>query len=262
MLCLVGIPALFYACLNTPETQHNGWNPERLMSKTIDSVTFTFPADTYAFQHKDVYISQCLEAMEANLDLLEFKNWQQPFNIWFCKDRDEIYRFTGTASGGSAHPFNRTLYVVANQEEEPPISHELMHLIPMLEWGYTPPSVLWLNEGLATFSENNCHGFTVAQIYRYMLDHDHLIPMESLAENFYAYPEMLAYHQSGYVAQYLLENFGIKKFEQLWRQGFEAFESIYGSPFSEVESLMNQSVLLKHPEAPEIDWERFMKGCS
>ena len=72
---------------------------------------------------------------------------------------------------------------------------------------------------------------------------------------------MIAYHQSAYIVQSLIEFQGIEKIKELWQAGFIDFEKIYGMPFSEMESKINTSIMDKYPTSIVIDWETFRKGC-
>ena len=116
--------------------------------------------------------------------------------------------------------------MLPNETQKPPIKHELMHLITMLKWGYPTPTSTWMNEGLGTYAENDCNGINVAQIYRYFLENDKLISIDLLSSDFYKQPEMVGYHQSGYIVEYLLENYSIEQFKKLWTNGFKNFEKI------------------------------------
>jgi hypothetical protein len=118
-----------------------------------------------------------------------------------------------------------------------------------------------MNEGLAAFAENNCNGYNDEQIYRYLLDKDMLISMDALTTSFYKQPEMIAYHQAAYIAQYLLSVYGIEKFKALWTQGFATFEKIYGIPFSQATTDINKKAKQDYPSAPPINWSTFQVGC-
>ncbi|MGB0177145.1 MAG: hypothetical protein ACPF9D_08260, partial [Owenweeksia sp.] len=86
---------------------------------------------------------------------------------------------------------------------KPPIKHELMHMMSNTLWGYPPTDMYWMNEGFAALAEDNCNGYRVSEIYRYMLENDYLYPMDSLTADFYATDEMIGYHQAAYITQYL-----------------------------------------------------------
>jgi hypothetical protein len=102
---------------------------------------------------------------------------------------------------GIALEESKKIYIVASgdpKQVKPPIRHELMHMIAMLTWGYPGHNTEWMNEGLATLAENNCNGYNVEQIYRYLLNNGMLVQVDALTTNFYKQPEMIAYHQAAY----------------------------------------------------------------
>ena len=143
----------------------------------------------------------------------------------------------------------------------PPIKHELMHIVSMTAWGAPPNDNHWLNEGLATFAENNCSGFSVAAIYRFFLEEKLLVSIETLANNFYEVEEMVSYHQSAYIVEFLITKYGIPKFEAFWKSGFSNLENIYGVNASELEIAINNHILKLHPESLDINWESLKNGC-
>ncbi|HET7896831.1 MAG TPA: hypothetical protein VFL47_04160, partial [Flavisolibacter sp.] len=157
----------------------------------------------------------------------------------------------------------KIVYLVANADpkDQPPIKHELMHMITMTTWGYPAVDSNWINEGLAAYAENNCNGFTDEAIYRYLAEKDMLVPMPALTTSFYQQPEMIAYHQAACIVQYLLSHYGIEKLKALWREGFARFERIYGVPFDRVQTAISDNVRLDYPKVPAIDWNTFQEGC-
>jgi len=138
-----------------------------------------------------------------------------------------------------------------------------MHQISNVKWGYLWDNfeMDWMNEGLATLAENNCNDFNVEQIYRYLLEEDMLISIDSLSNDFYGHEEMIAYHQSAYIVQYLIDLYGIEKFKELWKSESSNFEDVYEVPFSQMEIEINKNVLETYPKTTDIDWDTFKEGC-
>jgi len=93
------------------------------------------------------------------------------------------------------------------------------------------------------------------------METDKLIQINSLTSDFYAQSEMIGYHQSAYLVEYLLNNYNIEQFKQLWTQGPDSFESIYSISFSKAKADLENALLKKYPSAPGIDWETFKEGC-
>lgn len=256
---------LFVSCNEMEErtgtVEKDNWKNLGQIEKTIQNVNFTFPDSGFAFNNKEKLIEESFDAMKTNSELIGLNGFEDTIFIRFLRSRKEMFPLSGTRAAGNAYPHISTLYVVSNENSKPPIKHELMHLITMLEWNYPPESTTWLNEGLGTFAENHCIEWNVAEIYRYLLETDRLIPMDLLTSEFYSQPEMIAYHQSAYIVEYLLANYSIEKFKELWKSGFEKFEEIYGLSFNKVESDLEQELKKRYPAAPKIDFERFSKGC-
>ena len=240
-----------------------GWTKEAQVLKIVKNINFNFPSNGFAFDNKSNLITECFDAMQSNLQLIKLDDFTDTIQIRFLRSRDDMFLLTGRTATGIAQPHINTLYVVVDSSEKvkPPIKHELMHLIAMKEWGYPHYNSTWINEGLAAFAENNCNEYNVAQIYRYFMDTDKLVHIDSLTTAFYYQPEMIAYHQSAYVAQHLLNNYSIAQFKRLWSEGFDSFESIYNINYQEMKTELEKSVMEEYPEVPNIDWETFKEGC-
>lgn len=244
------------------KTDANGWTRETKVSKLIKNVNFVFPESGYAFDHKEDFIKQTFAAIEQNKKILKKDSFNDTIYVRVMSSRDEMFKYTGTRAGGNAYPYWSTLNIISNENEtDPPLNHELMHLMAMLDWDYPKSSSAWINEGIATYAANSCNGYTVAEIYRYLLAEDKLISIDDLSEDFYGHSEMIAYHQSGYIVQYLLEKYSLGQFKKLWMEGFEKFEEIYGVSYPTIENNLQKAVVKEYPEAPKIDWEKFSKGC-
>ena len=71
---------------------------------------------------------------------------------------------------------------------------------------------------------------------------------------------MIAYHQAGCIVEYLLQHYGVEKFKQLWQQGFDHFNEIYGVSFSRMEADIQATAERDFPKAPAIDWTIFSVG--
>ena len=175
--------------------------------------------------------------------------------------RQEMIPLTNSKSTGITYPHIKTCYLVLNNKVKPPLKHELTHLITMLQWDYPYPKSTWMNEGLSTFMTNNCNGYSVSEINRFFMEKNQIIGIDSLTNNFYNNSEMISYHQSGQIVGYLIEEYGLERFEKLWKFEFDKFHSIYDLSFSNVLDEMEKKLLNKYPKVPKIDHDLFMKGC-
>lgn len=247
----------------------NDWETKEVVTKQIDNLYFTFPAKGYAYENRDMLANQCLKAIKENCTLINDPEFTEFTRIRFVESKDEMLLHADLYVNALTNIHTRSIHMIANDEREggensipnPPIKHELMHIISMTAWGPPPPNCNWLNEGLATYSENNCSGYSVAEMYRYFMEKDMLIPIDSLSNHFFQADEMISYHQSAYIVEYMILNYGIEKLEALWKSGFQSFENIYGFTFDQMEKELNQKLLKQYPKSPKIDWSIVSTGC-
>jgi hypothetical protein len=255
---------LFLIACDSRGAKLKAGSAEKPVMQQVANVSFTFPASGFAFENRDQLVKECLEAIKTNSALLELPTYNDSIKIQFLRSRQEMKFYTGMTPSGIALVPAKVLYVVANgdsNEVKPPIRHELMHMMAMTSWGDPAKDSNWMNEGLASYAENNCNGYNDEQIYRYLSVKAMLISMTDLTTSFYQQPEMIAYHQAAYIVQFLLTTYGVNKFKDLWIQGFNQFDQIYGIPFQQAKTQMDGIAERHYPVAPDIDWTNFEKGC-
>jgi hypothetical protein len=260
---LYGSIISLFAC-HAPATKEKLSATGKQLVTKVDNVSFTFPSKGYAYDNRNRFVKECLQAIKSNTALLKLPGYSDTIRIQFLGSRQEMKQYTGMTPSGLALVQPKILYIVANgdpKEVKPPIKHELMHMISMTTWGYPAQDSNWMNEGLAAYAENNCNGYNDEQIYRYLSGKGMLIPMSALTTTFYRQPEMVAYHQAAYIVQYLLSSYGVDKFKDLWSQGFASFEKIYGISFKQVQRDMNKTAEKDYTTLPNIDWNTFQVGC-
>jgi Peptidase MA superfamily len=257
--CLI-ILCFHHSCIQQNASKSGKEHVEPGYTSQAYKITYFFPASLDSFQQK-LLTAKCEAAMDTVLKLLQAGAFTEAINIQFVKDRKEMQQYTGRGAAGMAFPEKKTLYCLANVNEAP-VVHELLHLMAMLKWGNPHETSTWMNEGFATFAENNCNNYRVEQIYRFFMSKKMLLSIDSMSANFYGQPEMVAYHQSACIVQFLLNHYSINKFIELWKTGFVHFQEIYHFPFSKILAGINETALVHYPEAPLINWEIFKKGCN
>lgn len=237
--------------------QSNGWHELIRYTKTIDNITYIFPSSVN-MKDRTTLIDNCKNAVKKSLIIIDETSFDDSIDIEFLGSREQIKKYAGSLGNGVACPNRNIMFANFNN---PPIQHEMMHMVSMLKWGFPNETSKWMNEGLSTYSENDCNGFTVEQIYCYLQRNNMLIPASELTKKFYSNPEMTAYHQAGYLVEYLMSKYGLSLLKKLWSEGIDNFEKIYGKPFDEILTDINKELDSRYAKAPSINWEEFKKGC-
>jgi hypothetical protein len=233
------------------------WKTNCSVTKTIRNITFNFPSNGFAFDNRDSIVNACFDAINHNLSIIHQKDYTDTIVAQFLSSRKEMLENTGYATSEYAFPQMDKIWFVADKDIRPLIKHEFMHMITFRLWGQPPQQSYWLKEGIATYAQNSCNGFAVEQIYAFFEKKNMLIAIDSLAGHFYTQPMMIAFHQSAYIVQYLIETYGIQKFSLLYQSGFDRFENIYGIRFKQILLDISNKLDKKFPKAPDINWNTF-----
>lgn len=260
--CII-VLAFFSLSCNSGGKKANKVQADGKPAEIPGNISFVFPPRGYAHDHRQQLIQECLDGIRHDLPIINLHEFTDTFTIRFLESRQKMKEYAGNpASGITMLEPQKIIYLLANEKEEgAPIDHELMHMITLAEWGYPDRTSLWMNEGLAAYSQNNCNGYNDEQIYRYFAASRMLLRMDSMVNQFYQEPEMIAYHQSAFLVQYLLKQYGVAKFRNLWQQGFNSFQPIYGVTFAEVVKDIDSTAKRDYPTAPDIVWKKFSEGC-
>lgn len=242
------------------------WENHNTVTKQVDNLYFIFPNKGYAYKNRDKLVKECKEAILKNTALIGVPEHKNFTKIRFVESKEEMLLHANLYVGALCDIRSRSVYMVCtdkgeNKKPKLPITHELMHMVAMTAWNPPPMSCNWLNEGLATYAANSCSGYTVGEIYRYFLANNMLVSLESLSNNIFDTEEMIGYHQSAYVVQFLLNTYGLSKFEQVWKNGIQSFESVYGFSLKVLEEKVNASSKADYPDVPNINWEVLKEGC-
>jgi hypothetical protein len=191
------------------------WKTNCSVTKTIRNITFTFPSNGFAYDHRDSLVNVCFDAIKRDLAVIHQNEYTDTIAAQFLSSRKEMLENAGYPSSEYAFPQMKKIWFVAGKTSSPLVTHEFMHMITVSLWGQPPQQSYWLKEGIAVYAQNSCNGFTVEQIYAFFEKKNMLIPIDSLTAHFYKEPMMIAYHQSAYISQYLIETYGVQKFSLL-----------------------------------------------
>ena len=167
------------------------------------------------------------------------------------------------APKGYALPGTGTLLIATNDSTRAYHTHELMHLISINQFeGYAAEPTDWIQEGLAVYADDPCMGYPIHLVAAYLLYTNKLVSMDSLFYQFRTLPDMVGYMQAGSVVQFILEKYGLEKFEALWRKGVTGIEELTGKSKTRLENEYLQFLRKAYPQQPTIDWEMLnRKGC-
>lgn len=222
-------------------------------------------ADSYTAGRLPELKQELSEAMTRINQVLGINAYSKGVNLLFTDSKDEMKELTGFAVGGGlALPGQHLVFINSNKgTRRLQARHEIFHIVSNEVWGMCPSRLL--NEGGAVYTDNVCfYDNPVDVINAYMLKHKKTVPLKTLIndfDNLAKKSEITAYMQSAGVFKYLYEHYGVARMKQLWVQGFEQFESIYGISLEQFEKEW-LAFVKKTVVPPGIDWDRLTdEGC-
>ncbi|WP_139785108.1 hypothetical protein [Parabacteroides sp. Marseille-P3160] len=224
-------------------------------------------------------ITRTKECITRSLELIHEPPFDDAIHFVLVPTRNDMKNLLGTGIGGTAFPKDyesypegarpdvNLIYAVHGGKHNA-LGHEVMHMVAFLKWGQTHDFSPWFEEGLATLSSpetEDCDGYTFEQRYVYFLQNGKLIPPDSTM-NFYQKGDSLIqrkifYNQAAYMVGYLIDNYGIGNFKQLWQNGMGDFEKIYGIPFENCIRKINDELNKKYSEPINFSREAFTENC-
>jgi hypothetical protein len=183
--------------------------------------------------------------------------------VVYFDEREKMKPFVGFTPKGIALPDAHTLLIATNPTIRAYHKHELMHILSWHKFnGYAATPSDWIQEGLSVYADSPCLAHELHEISAYLIYTNKYVKLNELAHKFRTFPDMVAYMQAGSVAQFLIEKYGIQKFERIWKQGFDKIPQILGVSQTQVEDEYIKTILRKYPKKPELNWEYLDKnGC-
>jgi len=112
-------------------------------------------------------------------------------------------------------------------------SHEILHHLGLKLWGES--SGLWINEGLAVYSENHWRGYDLHLLAKWLHDNGHLLPVRTLTANDTWQTSMITYPQCGSFVKFIWEKYGSTVVKDIWQNGVDKACSRMGKSITELE---------------------------
>ena len=183
-------------------------------------------------------------------------------SIYF-NDRERFRPYFNMAPKGLALPDANALIIATNDTLRAYHTHELMHIISISTFGgYPKEPSSWMQEGISVFADNPCLGYSVDEIAAYLL-HTHQLPsLDSLFNHFRQLPDMKAYLYAGSLTGYIVNQYGLQKWEALWQQGVAELPAVLGISYEALEKAHHCFLRQQYPLQPAVNWEVLQhNGC-
>ena len=222
-------------------------------------------SDSKAEREIDSLIIRNEASLLSHLNILEVEKYNKIIYIFYFDTREQINDVVMKPFRALADAESMTVLAVRNSEEDARDAHEIMHVVSFDLWGgwERRNELAWLGEGIATYADMPCNGYEMSELAAHILKNtDDSSPLDSLAQEFRKYPEMIGYMLMESFVEFVLENYGIEYLRNLWLEGYDGFEKVFGKDVATIEQEWLDYMNNEYPNPDVPDWNDLKEhGC-
>ncbi|MEW6738071.1 MAG: hypothetical protein AB1489_42745, partial [Acidobacteriota bacterium] len=203
------------------------WNTD-----STNNLKLYFEPNTPAEQRINELKKNAEQSFARVLQLLGEQTYRHQVNVFIVDSRSRMKALVGREVNGSANPEINTIFYVFGNNINASGSHEFCHVLAVNSWG---KAEIWINEGLAVYSDDNWHGYKLHELSKHLLLKGELIPLEKIVKDFRKYPTLITYPESGSFVKFLCEEYGMNKVKEMWKKGASHIPKIFDKSLKELE---------------------------
>ena len=257
---------------DTPVNEPVGLAAYTLKAQGFDWITSTsahyrlhYLPGSVAQRQIDTLLAQNETYLSSHLAILGAEKYDWIIDVFYFDSRDQIKEIVTKPFRALADAANMTVLAVRNDSDVARDAHEIMHVVSYDLWGgwERRNEEAWLGEGLATYADLPCNGYTMSVLAAHMLKNtDEAVGLDSLALSFRKYPEMIGYPLMASFVEFVLEQYGRDHFHRLWDEGYAGIKNVFGKDVAALESEWHAFALAKYPNVDVLDWKEIREeGC-
>lgn len=197
------------------------------------NVTLYFEKDSHAEKNLEVLKLMVNQGLINTMEFIGVETYDKPIHYFVLEDRQRMKLLVGHETNGGANPknnfitaiFSKTLVSVHG-------NHELFHLMATNLWGYPE---IWINEGMAVYSDNYWRGHDLHELSKYLIDNEKFIPIDRIAGALKKYDSMITYPLLGSFAKFIEETYGRETTKLIWAKGSKRMKRHIGKSRDDLE---------------------------
>ena len=199
-------------------------------------------------------------AIKYDLDWLGESFKGPRLTLFVVGTRAEMKPLINATYGGLPIMDEHAVFMVGSDSTQPPMRHEIMHLLSWQFWG--TPATGWLSEGVAMLTMPRCGGIHVDPMAAELIREGKYIPLETLWHSFdsKAEPGVRNYVEGASLLQYVDRRWGRAKLKAFWPIGaYKNTQQRLGVDLPTLERDWKASLA---KEKPTVTWDAYFKDLT
>lgn len=209
-------------------------NFEWVVDSSEMNLILYYEKNSFAEKNIDVLKKRLTQNLKNTLNFIGVDSYDKPIHYFLLEDRERMKLLVGYETNGNANPKNNFVTAIFSETIKSVYSnHELFHLIAMNLWGYPE---IWINEGMAVYSDNSWNGHDLHELTKYLIDNDKFISIDRISKRLRNYESMITYPLLGSFAKFINETYGRDTIKIIWSSGRKKTKKNLGKSLGDLEN--------------------------
>jgi hypothetical protein len=204
-----------------------------LADSSSQELTIYYQVDGWTSKMIDTVKQRVINHFNSVKSFVDIKSYDKRIHLFIVESREQMKQLVGHETNGSAFYKGNTVTGVASEKINSIYSnHELFHVVAMNLWGVPD---IWVNEGMAVYSDNKWHGYDLFQLTKYLVDNDRYVSLNKLIKNFRKVDDLISYPLTGSFVKYVDETYGRETLIRIWKSKTKYLRRLTGRTIKELE---------------------------
>jgi hypothetical protein len=180
------------------------------------SAGFDFYFEPNSTAERDIEkIKKIMDGARAHINTLLGGNPSLRISVFLVESRPRMKELVGHETNGVAGAAVQA--AIYSDKVKAIGGHESCHILARALWG--DAHGVWVNEGLAVYSDDQWWGLPLHSLARGMMDRHQLVALRDLARNMRKYDDVVTYPELGSFVKFVYETRGRDAVKALWQNG-------------------------------------------
>lgn len=205
-----------------------------LADSSSQELIIYYQADSWADKKIENIRQRVMGHFNSVKSFVNIKSYGSKVHLFVVDSRTQMKLLVGWETNGSAfYKYNTVTGIASDKTNSIYSNHELFHLVAMNLWGVPD---IWLNEGMAVYSDNEWHGYDLYQLTKYLVDNNRYISLEKLIKDFRKADDLISYPLTGSFVKYLDEAYGRDIVIKIWKNKSRNLKRLTGKSIKDLEA--------------------------
>jgi hypothetical protein len=205
-----------------------------LVDSSSQELIIYYQLDSWTSKNIETVRQRVINHFNSVKSFVHITSYNKRVHLFIVESREQMKLLVGHETNGSAFYDSNTVTGVASEKSNSIYSnHEIFHVVAMNLWGVPD---IWVNEGMAVYSDNKWNGHDLYQLTKYLADNNRLVSLDRLLKHFRKVDDLISYPLTGSFVKYLDETYGRDAVIMIWKSKTRDLKKLTGKTIKELET--------------------------